>query len=196
MELFRRRDISNSTTSNSSTLNEATIAISSSESGEDDEDGLDWVGVNKSLKRLKDSCKTQHRLYVNAYLEYRRLRVWYETPVIVFSGINSVLIAGGNGFIKPEIVNIMTCMLALVVGIIQSVRTFLRVDSSAEDCLTTYRDLFRLYRDLVIMLDLPVSARKVDPDKFLQDKKAEYDKIMDSANILGSFQKSIAIYDD
>ena len=171
MELFRRRDLSNGSSSSTSPRpehplpDEIMVDSSSDDSEESDEMAREWRGVSRSLKRLKDSCKVQHKYYVTKYMEYRRLRVWYETPVIIFSGINSVLIAGGNGFINAEIVNIMTCMLALVVGIIQSVRTFLRVDSTAEDCLTTYRDLFRLYRDLVIMLDLPISARKVDPER-------------------------------
>jgi len=169
--------------------------------GDDSEDGDDeisreWRGVSRPLKKLRSSCLTQHKLYVQEYMKYRNLRVWYETPVIIFSGMNSVLIAGGSGFIRADIVNIMTCMLALIVGIIQSVRTFLRVDSTAEDCLTTYRDLFSLYRDLSIILDLPISSRLVDPNKYLQDKKAAYDQIMDKAGVLGRFHKGIAIYND
>ncbi len=98
--------------------------------------------------------------------------------------MNSVLIAGGRNFIDGDIIEITTCMLALATGIIQALRTFFKVDENRENCLTTYKDLFRLFCEVSIVLDQPRQTRGVDPQKFMADKTSEYKEIMSKAIVL------------
>jgi hypothetical protein len=98
--------------------------------------------------------------------------------------VNSVLIAGGRNFINGDIIEITTCLLALTTGIIQALRTFFKIDENRENCLTTYKDLFRLFCEISIVLDQPRTTRGVDPQKFMADKTSEYKEIMNKAIVL------------
>jgi hypothetical protein len=122
---------------------------------------------------------------------------YFDVPIIVFSSVNSVLIAGGRNFIDGDIIEITTCMLALATGIIQALRTFFKVDENRENCLTTYKDLFRLFCEVSIVLDQPRSTRGVDPQKFMADKTSEYKEIMSKAIVL-EYKKALRdpIYHD
>lgn len=118
------------------------------------------------------------------YLVSRERLTWFDVPIILFSSVNSVLIAGGRNFINDDVIEITTCMLALATGIIQALRTFFKVDENRENCLTTYKDLFRLFCEISIILDQPRQTRGVDPQKFMADKTSEYKEIMNKAIVL------------
>lgn len=143
-----------------------------------------WEASETILERIKHSCYRSHILYKARYLVSRERLTWFDVPIIVFSSVNSVLIAGGKNFIDADVIEITTCMLALATGIIQALRTFFKVDENRENCLTTYKDLFRLFCEISIILDQPRLTRGVDPQKFMSDKTSEYKEIMNRAIVL------------
>lgn len=143
-----------------------------------------WEAAERILERIKHSCYRSHILYKHRYLASRDRLTYFDVPIIVFSSVNSVLIAGGKNFINEDIIEITTCMLALATGIIQALRTFFKVDENRENCLTAYKDLFRLFCEISIILDQPRQTRGVDPQKFMADKSSEYKEIMSRAIVL------------
>lgn len=145
---------------------------------------LQWEAAETILERIKHSCYRKHILYKTRYLASRERLTYFDVPIIVFSSVNSVLIAGGKNFIDADIIEITTCMLALAAGIIQALRTFFKVDENRENCLTAYKDLFRLFCEVSIILDQPRQTRGVDPQKFMADKAGEYKEIMSRAIVL------------
>lgn len=145
---------------------------------------VQWLAAETILERVKHSCYRTHILYKKRYLLSRERLVYYDVPIIVFSSVNSVFIAGARNFLPDDVVEITTCMLALCVGIIQALRTFFKVDENRENCLTTYKDLFRLFCEVSIILDQPRTTRGVDPQKFMADKNGEYKEIMNRAIVL------------
>lgn len=143
-----------------------------------------WEAAETILERIKHSCYRSHILYKQRYLVSRERLTLFDVPIIVFSSVNSVLIAGGKNFIDEDVIEITTCMLALATGIIQALRTFFKVDENRENCLTSYKDLFRLFCEISIILDQPRVTRGVDPQKFMADKSSEYKEIMNKAIVL------------
>uniref|UniRef100_A0A2V0RBS2 VP11 n=1 Tax=viral metagenome TaxID=1070528 RepID=A0A2V0RBS2_9ZZZZ len=143
-----------------------------------------WEAAEIILERIKHSCYRSHILYKHRYLASRDRLTYFDVPIIVFSSVNSVLIAGGKNFINEDIIEITTCMLALATGIIQALRTFFKVDENRENCLTAYKDLFRLFCEISIILDQPRQTRGVDPQKFMADKSSEYKEIISRAIVL------------
>lgn len=143
-----------------------------------------WTAAEVILERVKHSCYRAHMLYKKRYLTARERLTYFDVPIIVFSSVNSVLIAGGRNFLHDAVIEITTCLLALTTGIIQALRTFYKVDENRENCLSTYKDLFRLFCETSIILDQPRSTRGVDPQKFMADKTSEYKEIMNRAIVL------------
>jgi hypothetical protein len=109
---------------------------------------------------------------------------YYDVPIIVFSSVNSVLIAGGKDFVPPDILQIVTCLLAVITGIIQALKNFFKIDENRENCLSTFKDLMKLFCEISFILDQPRATRGVEPRKFAQDKGNEYQTIMSKALIL------------
>lgn len=145
---------------------------------------MQWEAAETVLTRVKHSCMKYHFQYRKRYLLARSRLMYYDIPIIVLSSVNSVFIAGGRNFLPADAVELTTCMLALGVGIIQALKTFLKVDENRENCLVTYKDLFRLFCELSIMLDQPRETRGVDPQKWMADKNSEYKEIMNKAIVL------------
>jgi len=166
---------------------------------EDNDKRLDdeWASAEVVLGRLKHSCFAMHLLYRRRYIDSRRRLSFYDVPIIVFSAINSVIIAGGKDFIPADALQIMTCLLAVAVGIIQAIKNYFKIDESRESCLSTYKDLFSLFCEISLLLDQPREVREVEPRRYVADKGVEYRDIMDKSIILEDNRtKRNPIYED
>jgi hypothetical protein len=136
-------------------------------------------------------------LYRRRFFESKKRLTYYDVPIIGLSAINSVLIAGGKDFIPRQVLQVLTCFLAVIVGIIQSIKNYFKIDENRENCLVTFKDLFKLFCELSIMLDQPRFARAVDPKKYTIDKGNEYQAIMSKAILLeDNRSKMNPIYED
>lgn len=149
---------------------------------ESDDTGHDeWHATDETLTIIMQSAIRYHLAYKKEYTSSNGIRAQYGVYIILGSGINSIFIAGGNNFISPYIITILTCMLSLVTGLIQSLKTFFKVDEKVDSCLIASKDLFKLYCDIHFMLGTPHQYRKVDADKYLTDITGRYVQILDNA---------------
>lgn len=160
------------------------IPIDGAESeDEDDLDSVDtaWASVTPHLSRIMKSCHVFLLLYKKEGMKLQGTRAYYEIPIIVLSAVNSVFIAGGEAFLSAHIVKAMTIVVSLLIGIIQGLRTFMKVDETAEQCITTYRDLFRIYENISAVLTNTHNHRGVEPEKFLYDTRSSYIQCIDNS---------------
>jgi len=156
-----------------------------------------WDATESVLERIKHSCFAMHLLYRRRYFQAKKRLSLYDVPIIGLSAINSVLIAGGKDFVPAQILQITTCLLAVVVGIIQSIKNYFKIDESRESCLVTYKDLFRMFCEISMLLDQPRHWRGVDPQKYTIDKGNEYQAIMSQSLVLDDERsKRNPIYED
>jgi hypothetical protein len=138
-----------------------------------------------------------HELYRERYLQSRIRAAYYDVPIIVLSSISSVFIAGGESYVSKNVVQISTCIMSLLTGVIGALKKFFRVDENREQCLETYKDLFRMFCELSIMLDMPEGARPGDPQQYSTESANKYAEIMQRAMVLehGRVRKN-PIYND
>lgn len=148
-------------------------------------DNPEWAACEGILERVKHSCFGMHLLYRSEFLRLKKRLSYYDVPIIVFSSINSVLIAGGKNFIREDVLQITTCLLAVLTGVIQALKNFFKIDENRENCLNTFKDLMRLFCEVSFVLDQPRASRSVEPKKFSIDKGNEYQSIMNKALVLG-----------
>jgi hypothetical protein len=157
----------------------------------------EWEAAETVLERVKHSCFAMHLLYRRKFLDAKRRLSYYDVPIIVFSALNSVLIAGGKDFVPADVLQILTCLLAVIVGIIQALKNFFKIDENRENCLTAYKDLFRLFCEISLLLDQPRHTRGIEPRKYTIDKGNEYQAIMNKGILLEDDRtKRNPIYED
>lgn len=143
-----------------------------------------WSSYEPTLIRIKHSCFAMHALYRKRYLLSRERVIYYDVPIIVLSAMTSVFIAGADEWLDSSIVKILTCVTSLIVGIVGALKKFFKIDENRESCLETYKDMFRLFCELSMMLDQPPNSRGVDAQKYSTELANRYSEIMDRAIVL------------
>jgi len=144
----------------------------------------DWSSYEPTLIRIKHSCFAMHALYRKRYLLSRERVIFYDVPIIVLSAMTSVFIAGAEEWLDASLVKVLTCITSLIVGILGALKKFFKIDENRESCLETYKDMFRLFCELSMMLDQPPGARGVDAQKYSTELANRYSEIMDRAIVL------------
>ena len=65
---------------------------------------------------------------------------YFRIPIIILSGINSIISLGIQSYLKQSSISIITCLLSLSCSVIGSVELYLAVQKSMEICLIAQRD--------------------------------------------------------
>jgi len=156
----------------------------SDDMGDDSSEDTSWESAMPTLKRVLKSSEAYLHIYKREGLRLQGQRTYFEVPIIVLSAVNSVFIAGGDSFLNPTIVKAMTIVVSLLIGIVQGLRTFMKVDERVDSCMSTHRALFKLYCDIEAKVTSKVKHRGIDADKFLSEANSTYSQIMEAAIVL------------
>ena len=79
----------------------------------------------KILKIIGDKCFTMSEVHKKNYVKLQDKLKYYKIPVIIISGINSVIAVGLNNYLPQDAISITNCLLALTCGIIGSIELYL-----------------------------------------------------------------------
>tara|TARA_B100000424_G_C22876846_1_gene466853 strand:+ start:532 stop:1029 length:498 start_codon:yes stop_codon:yes gene_type:complete len=120
----------------------------------------------------------------NNYLILQNTLKYYKIPVIVISGINSVIAVGLNDYIEQNIISVTNCLLALICGIIGSIELYLKISENMNREFISGRDLYLLHIDIKKTLALEPQNRNVDGDVYLTNVYNKYIKNVSNAEIM------------
>lgn len=103
-------------------------------------------------------------------------------PVIVLSGINSIVSVGLQPYLEQRVISMTTCLLALICSIIGSVELYLTIQKSMEIELISQRDYYILSVDIFKTLTLSKEHRPVPAKEYLDKCCNMYCKFMEISN--------------
>jgi hypothetical protein len=109
---------------------------------------------------------------------------YFRIPTIILSAANSVFSVGLQPYMAQETISLITCMIALFVGIINSIELFLAIQSTMEQELTTSKDFYILSIDIYKILLLNRNHRSIDGKTFLDDKYSVYCKLFEGSQLM------------
>lgn len=136
------------------------------------ENVLDKIRINSTL--LSEYHKERYYKY-KGYLKYFRI------PTIVLSAFSSVFSVGLHNFANQDVVSIVTCLIGLFVGILNSMELFLSISQIMESELTHSRDFYLLSVDIFKTLSLKREHRPVAGPAYLDDKYGMYCKLVENS---------------
>jgi hypothetical protein len=142
---------------------------------QDIENVLEQIRINSIL--LSKEHKKRY-FYLTEILRYFRL------PVIIISGINSIVSVGFQPYIDQGTISMLTCVLALLCSIIGSIELYLTIQKSMENELTSSKDYYLLSIDIYKTLTLGKDHRSMPAKEYLDEKYNEYVKLFESSNLL------------
>ena len=138
---------------------------------------LDKIRINSIL--LSDEHK-------NRFFYLKEKLMYYRLPVIVISGISSIVSVGLQNYVDQKYISITTCVLSLACSIIGSIELYLAIQTQMENELTSLKDYYLLSIDIYKMLKLDVANRDPDGKAYLEEKYSEYCTFIKSSNIMAS----------
>ena len=96
--------------------------------------------IENVLGKIRENCIMMSNYHKTRYYYFKGLLKYFRIPTIILSAANSVFSVGLQPYMQQETISLITCMIALFVGIINSVELFLAIQSTMEQELTTSKD--------------------------------------------------------
>lgn len=145
----------------------------------------DWTtDIEKVLENFRINCVILSKEHKRRYLYLKHLLLYFRLPVIIISGINSVISVGFQNFIQQEYISLTTCLLALICGIIGSVELYLAIQKMMENELMSSQQYYLLGIDIYKNLTLSKEHRQIPAKEYLEKCYSEYIKLFENSFVI------------
>ena len=153
------------------------------------------------LRQWGESCACYRYMHHRAFLMYKKLSLRFNLPVIILSTITGTANFAQSTLplsIQPAAPSIIGG-LNLIAGLIATIMQFLKVNELMENHRTSALGHGSLSRNIRLQLALPREERKKEGLKFVEECKAEYDRLLEQCpavpkRILINFENHIFRY--
>ena len=140
--------------------------------------------IENLLENIRLNCVVLNKEHKKRYIKLKHTLKWFRIPIIVLSGINSLLSVSLQNYLEQGIISISTALVSLTCGIIGSVELYLSIQQNMEMELITSKDYYLLGIDIFKILSLQEKNRNVELKAFLDEKFQIYQKLVENSNIL------------
>jgi hypothetical protein len=146
---------------------------------------MEWTTDKESvLESIRLNCVRMADYHKKRFIYYKGQLKYFRIPVIIISGINSVVSVGMTAYIEQSTISGITCLLSLVCSIIGSVELFLQIQTSMEIELTSSKDFYLLAVDIFKTLSLQRENRIPNASSYLDEKYQTYTKLIEASQIV------------
>ena len=143
----------------------------------------DWCrDIESVLENIRQNSVILSQEHKKRYFELKECLKYYRLPVIVISGVNSIVSVGLQPYLQQGLISVITCLLALICSIIGSIELYLTIQKSMESELISQRDYYLLSVDIFKTLCLAKEHRPIPAKEYLEVKYNEYVKLVESSN--------------
>jgi len=136
------------------------------------------------LESIRQNSTNMSEYHKQNYINLDNKLKYYKIPLIVISGINSVMSVGLQPYIKQHYISAMNCILSLICGIIGSLELFLGIQDSMEIELNASKNFYLLAADIYKTVTLDRQSRNVSGKEYLDSIFNEYIKLYESSQII------------
>ena len=145
----------------------------------------DWSDdIEKVLENIRINCVIYSKEYKKQFFYLKNCLQYFRLPIIILSGINSIISVGIQSYLKQSSISIITCLLSLSCSVIGSVELYLAVQKSMENCLIAQRDFYLLSVDIFKTLSLKKEHRPIPAKEYLDKQFNCYCKLIESSDTI------------
>ena len=143
----------------------------------------DWTtDIEFVLENIRVNCVVLAKEHKRQYFIFKDILQYFRLPLIIISGINSIVSVGLQPYISQSIISVVTCLLALICSIIGSIELYLAIQKSMENELTSQRDYYLMSVDIYKTLALSREHRPVPAKDYLEKQYNSYCKLIENSN--------------
>jgi|688.fasta_scaffold00008_218 hypothetical protein len=142
----------------------------------------DWsIDIEEILDKIRLNSTTMCEFHKGNYYNAKGRLKFFKLPTIILSGITSVFSVGLQPYLEQGIISVITCLIGLIIGIINSIELFLAIQNTMESELKISKDFYLLSIDIfkVLMLN---RTNRVDKGRiYLEEKYNMYCKLVENS---------------
>jgi len=143
----------------------------------------DWTAdIESVLENIRQNCVVLSNEHKTQYFYLKYILQFFRLPVIIISGINSVISVGMTGYMEQSAISITTCILALTCSIIGSIELYLAIQKGMENELVSQQAYYLLGVDIFKNLSLSKDHRPIPAKEYLERCYNEFVKLTESSN--------------
>jgi hypothetical protein len=145
----------------------------------------DWsTDIESILENIRINCVVLAKAHKKRYFHMKYILQYFRLPVIILSGINSIVSVGFQPYLEQKAISMMTCLLALVCSIIGSIELYLAIQKGMENELISQREYYLLGVDIFKTLSLAKAHRPIPAKDYLEKQYSIYCKLVENSNAL------------
>lgn len=134
---------------------------------------LDYENILESLRLNSVYMSRSHK---KKYFAFKRMSNYFRVPTIVLSAFASVIAVGSEPYLKQQNISGITCLVSMIVGILNSIELYLKLQEAIESELDKSKQWYALAAEIYKVTSLEPEHRDNDPAKLLN---GFYDKYME-----------------
>jgi hypothetical protein len=138
------------------------------------------------LEEVRQNSVNQAILHKKKYFYFKQLHFRIRIPTIILSSIGSVVSVGLQSYLGQPHVSAITCLISLLVSIINSIELFLKINENQEIELETSKHYYTLATDIHKLLTLEQFNRLVNPKESLDNFYRRYIDLSEKSNLLSA----------
>jgi hypothetical protein len=140
--------------------------------------------IDSVLDKIRINSVILSKSHKKRYFELKRILSYFRLPIIIISGINSLMSLGLQPYITQQTISVINAILALTCSIIGSIELYLQINKQMENELLASKSYYLLSVDIYKNLCLSYDRRHPDARAYLDEKYNEYKKLFESSNLL------------
>jgi len=143
----------------------------------------DWTtDIEFVLENIRVNCVVLSKEHKRQYFIFKDILQYFRLPLIIISGINSIVSVGLQPYVTQRIISMVTCLLALICSIIGSIELYLAIQKSMENELNSQRDYYLMSVDIYKTLSLSREHRPIPAKDYLEKQYNSYCKLIENSN--------------
>lgn len=136
------------------------------------------------LESIRKNSVHLSNYHKKRYLKYKGYAKYFKIPLIILSGLNSVISVGLQSYLPQNYISVISCLLSLACAIITSVELYLGIQRTMENELLASKDFYLLSIDIFKMVTIEVADRLVNPRAYLEDRYKQYCKLVENSDVV------------
>ncbi len=126
------------------------------------------------LESLRLNAVYMSRSHKKKYFRFKTMSNYFRVPTIILSALASVSSVGLQAYITQQHISGITCLVTMVIGILNSIELYLKLQEAIELELDKSKKWYELASGIYKVLNLDAEHREGHPNEILKRFYNEY----------------------
>ena len=140
--------------------------------------------IEKLLHDIRINSAMMSNQHKIKFFYYKKVSARFRIPTIILASVASVSSVGLQNYTSQQHISAITCLISLVVGVINSIELYLRLQDNLENELDKSKQYYQLSTDIFKVTTLNSENREGDPHKILDEFYDRYIDLFSQSNLM------------